>query len=187
MYLKYTKQKLGNMKCGRKFINLTGQKLGKLLVLNKFNSNPKEVRWDCLCDCGNKKNVSTHCLRNGHVKSCGCFQRKRPYESLYNKLKWVASDRCNSLNITYEEYVEFTKITQCHYCGSAIKWDKHFIHKGNSHGYKLDRKDNNKGYSKDNCVVCCSMCNFVKSDKFTYDEMLKIGPFLKEVINERQS
>ena len=35
--------------------------------------------------------------------------------------------------------------------------------------YNLDRKDNSIGYSKNNCVVCCSTCNYIKGDKFTYE------------------
>ena len=28
----------------------------------------------------------------------------------------------------------------------------------------IDRKDNNKGYTNDNCVPCCGFCNKMKMD-----------------------
>lgn len=46
--------------------------------------------------------------------------------------------------------------------------------------------NNSTGYSKENCVVCCSVCNTFKSDKFTYTEMLKLGETRKiSVRNEK--
>jgi len=44
--------------------------------------------------------------------------------------------------------------SQCYYCGKIYEQDE----------YKLgiDRKDNSKGYTVNNCVTCCRMCNFLK-------------------------
>lgn len=36
----------------------------------------KGVRWLCQCDCGNEKVVSGGKLRDGTIKSCGCFRRE---------------------------------------------------------------------------------------------------------------
>jgi hypothetical protein len=33
--------------------------------------------WECLCDCGNLKVVSSDNLVNGGTKSCGCIKRSR--------------------------------------------------------------------------------------------------------------
>ena len=38
----------------------------------------------------------------------------------------------------------------------------------------LDRKDNGKGYVVSNCVPCCDRHNRVKTDVFTYAQMLDI-------------
>ena len=40
--------------------------------------------------------------------------------------------------------------TNCYYCGDKIK------------GIGIDRLDNSIGYTKNNCVPCCSTCNFMK-------------------------
>ena len=50
---------------------------------------------------------------------------------------------------------------------------KHF----GAHGVRLtiDCKDNSLGYIKDNLILACDRCNFIKSNIFTYEEMLFIG------------
>lgn len=54
--------------------DLTGQKFGKLTVLNKnVEKSGKNSYWDCICECGNIATVSRCNLRNGHTKSCGCL------------------------------------------------------------------------------------------------------------------
>ena len=40
----------------------------------------------------------------------------------------------------------------------------------------IDRKDSSKGYSIENMVKCCLICNSIKTDMLTYQAMSKIGP-----------
>lgn len=78
----------------------------------------------------------------------------------------------------------------CHYCG--IK-ESDFVHIwGNFYGGKkrggtleVDRKDNNKGYEIDNCVLACAICNNAKSDKFTYEEFKVIGKTIEQIWRKR--
>ncbi len=39
----------------------------------------------------------------------------------------------------------------------------------------IDRKDNLKGYTPDNVVSACFVCNRIKGNFFTYEDMCKIG------------
>lgn len=60
-----------------KFIDLTGQKYGRLLVEERgpdivFPSG-KKTQWWCRCDCGNRVLANTNELRSGNTKSCGCL------------------------------------------------------------------------------------------------------------------
>ena len=43
----------------------------------------------------------------------------------------------------------------------------------------LDRVDSNKGYSKDNCVVCCYICNKMKSTLSEEQFLVHIREVLK--------
>lgn len=61
-------------------IDLTGQRFGKLVVLQKGEpritpNGTYFTRWLCQCDCGNTALVDTHKLRSGHTTSCGCAKR----------------------------------------------------------------------------------------------------------------
>lgn len=63
--------------CGcKKYIDISGQKFGKLTAIEKVNAPPKYVGlgafWRCKCDCGAENIVLSHALRNGSVQSCGC-------------------------------------------------------------------------------------------------------------------
>lgn len=64
-----------------KFKDLTGMKFGRLLVLSRaedyINKHGKPlVRWNCLCDCGNKHVTYGSSLNSGLTKSCGCLQKE---------------------------------------------------------------------------------------------------------------
>jgi hypothetical protein len=77
-------------------------------------------------------------------------------------------------------FLEFTNIKNCHYCNGDINWSEYqSINFQKSQAYNLDRKDNNLGYTKDNCVVCCGRCNLSKGDRFTYDNWKQIGEVIK--------
>lgn len=67
-----------------KMIDLTGQRFGRLAVLERSLERPaSRLRWLCQCDCGNMKIVSAKALRNRDTRSCGCLVRE------------LASKRCS--------------------------------------------------------------------------------------------
>lgn len=58
-------------------IELTGQKYGRLTVLNKTTLRKNgSVVWHCKCDCGKECDISSAGLRSGSVKSCGCLKKE---------------------------------------------------------------------------------------------------------------
>lgn len=57
--------------------DLTGQRFGMLTVVREGGKDKSKRRcWICLCDCGTYCKATTHTLRKGHKKSCGCFYTK---------------------------------------------------------------------------------------------------------------
>lgn len=76
-----------------KSVDITGQKFGRLTALyrveNKYygNNNHATAMWHCICECGNECDKSAVSLRQGKVKSCGCYfkDRIREANTLYNK------------------------------------------------------------------------------------------------------
>lgn len=55
------------------FIDLTGQKFGRLFVVQRIGTHMNSPLWLCKCDCGKYTEVVTRDLRTGNTKSCGCI------------------------------------------------------------------------------------------------------------------
>lgn len=59
------------------FIDMTGQRFGRLLVIERVESpNKKRTMWRCLCDCGNITITDGVFIRSGDTRSCGCIQKE---------------------------------------------------------------------------------------------------------------
>lgn len=57
--------------------DLTGQKFGMLLVLKRTRTDEnRNVYYECLCDCGNKKEIMSRSFKYGNAVSCGCLAKK---------------------------------------------------------------------------------------------------------------
>lgn len=95
---------------------------------------------------------------------------KTPFKRLYTKLKNSAQKKSIEVELSYEDFLEFTKIPDCYYCGDSVLW---VPHGKKAVAYNLDRRDNEKGYTKQNSVVCCKTCNFLKS-KYNSGKFLDI-------------
>ena len=144
-------------------------------------------RYSCKCECGDITEVSANNLKGGKVISCGCAlkgcNRRRPYEWLYSGMVASSKERGLTLDITYDDFAEFTKIEVCHYCTGRVWWNPHSTdHMRGEHtrSYNLDRKDSSLGYLKNNIVVCCTRCNRAKNNLFTYEEWVEIGKVIAE-------
>lgn len=62
-----------------KFIDLTGRRFGRLIVIKVADSNKYgKYKWLCKCNCGNEKVVRGGDLRSGDTQSCGCLQKEVP-------------------------------------------------------------------------------------------------------------
>lgn len=53
-------------------LDLTGQRFGRLTVLEPAANVGTKTAWLCRCDCGKDAVVATQRLRDGHRTSCGC-------------------------------------------------------------------------------------------------------------------
>lgn len=66
----------GCMHGKKKIKDLTNKKFGKLTVIKFVETSNNNVFWECLCECGNKKIVSSRRLSTGNTSSCGCLKHK---------------------------------------------------------------------------------------------------------------
>jgi hypothetical protein len=63
-----------------KVINLTGQQIGRLLVLREDKQHNGRKTWLCRCECGNEKVVSSAALNHNRTRSCGCLRAETAIE-----------------------------------------------------------------------------------------------------------
>ena len=75
---------------------------------------------------------------------------------------------------------------ECYYCGIKEEdftriWGKFYGGKTRGQKLEVDRRDNEKGYTLENCVLACSICNNAKSDKFTDEEFKEVGKSIKQI------
>lgn len=96
--------------------------------------------------------------------------------SKYQALIKRAKDRNLSHSLSYEDF-KTIKRSDCAYCGVSDLFIEYYcqVMAINTPWISIDRKDNSKGYSRDNCVPACFLCNKIKGSFFTYEEMLEIG------------
>lgn len=70
-----------------KFKDLTGQRFGRLTVIERAESKSKnnKIMWLCKCDCGNYHTTISHNLTSGLCKSCGCLHLSINWDEPLNR------------------------------------------------------------------------------------------------------
>lgn len=152
--------------CGcRRKTNRVGQRFGKWKVLDARREG-SETWAVCLCDCGTKREVLLPSLVFGASKSCGCGRGfpnpdQAPITKILDSYKRQASDMGRSWELDRETASKLLK-SDCYYCGAPprnclkSKQGFQFYYTG------IDRTENSKGYTLDNVVPACRICNLAK-------------------------
>ena len=143
-----------------KVIDLTAKKFGRLTVVSRTENKGPYVYWKCLCDCGKATVVAGSRLRSGKTKSCGCLQKTHNFKNGLSRTRLYRIYNCMK-NRCYDPNHDNYK----HYGGRGIKVCDEWLDKENgfikfynwamANGYadnlSIDKIDNDKGYSPDNC------------------------------------
>lgn len=147
-----------------KLIDLTGQKFGRLTVIERAGSDKyKNAMWLCKCDCEKQAKcvVNGSYLRKGLSQSCGCYNRELNSERMktHGESKtrlyklWVGmKKRCYNQNCNSYKYYGAEGKAVCDEWKDSFQA---FYDWSMSNGYQdnltIERIDNSKGYSPDNC------------------------------------
>lgn len=136
-------------------IDLLNSKFGRLTVLKVQKSNCL-----CKCECGNEKIVNKAMMLYGRIKSCGCLRKEVTGTRLkthglsgtltYKRWKSM-KDRCSeTTNKSYKKYREKGILVCARWLNS---FENFLIDMGDcpSKEYSLERIDNLKIYSPENC------------------------------------
>ena len=163
-----------------------GKKVNYLTIQDVVQED-KYYYYICKCDCGKETIVTTFSVLNNKTVSCGCMQyiiageknkghiganRKPDGTPSFRYLLWTykrnADKRGVYFGLSDDEFKKLTK-GNCFFCGQepnrAVKYattkrnpkyKNEYLHNG------VDRLNNSKDYTLDNCVSCCRTCNVAK-------------------------
>lgn len=154
-----------------RMIDLSGQKFGRLTVIEKAGSTKHgAIKWLCKCDCGNESIVIGDELRKGKTTSCGCYAKEIARETAKKHIAGKNKTHGKAGTLIYKEWSEMKR--RCNspkddnfknYGGRGIKvcdrWQNSFEafyedvsklpHFGEK-GYSLDRINNDGNYEPNN-------------------------------------
>ena len=142
-------------------VDLTGQRFGRWSVLERIGARGGKATWLCQCDCGNTKVVVGTLVTRGNSRSCGCIRSENAKASrtTHGESKtrlfsiWVnMRRRCEDPKVeSYKNYGQ-RGITVCpEWKNSFITFRDWAYANGYSDDLSIDRINNDKGYSPDNC------------------------------------
>jgi hypothetical protein len=156
----------------KKFKDLTGKTLNRLTVLGLYEQKDKKSYWFCKCECGSLCVIQGHKFTSETTKSCGCLQREwtakmalleptreacikrltkhgKRHSRVYTIYGQMRSRCYNSKSISYQGYGA-RGITVCDRWLESF--ENFYADMGDPpEGFSIDRIDNDKGYSPDNC------------------------------------
>ena len=144
-------------------IDLTGQRFGRLTVIKLVKINNRSC-WLCKCDCGKETySIGTH-LKSGHKRSCGCLHDDLSRERLTKMNETHGESKTRLYNIwtdikkrcyrkTFWAYDRYggRGITLCKEWHDYPTFRDWCTNNGYAENLTIDRIDNDKGYSPDNC------------------------------------
>lgn len=138
-----------------------GQRFGYLTVLGFSHTYKYKDFYKCKCDCGNEIVVYKYHLLNGHTNSCGCYHKERAKEA--KTIHGLSRKRIEVIyrgmrTRCYNKRSKFYKYYGRRGIGICKEWlndNTIFFKWAFENGYKdnltIDRIDNTKDYSPENC------------------------------------
>lgn len=173
-------------------LDRTGRRYGNVVILGRVGPDPKRGDlWKCKCDCRNVFEIHGYSFSTNKRRSCGCladavahaisFERRTYSEATRNQHYQLHKSSAKQQEVVPLEFSVWESVAKrpCHYCGETdirnytrTRHTKRFAtaltpEEVTRYDCKLngiDRVDSQRGYELENCVSCCSMCNYMKQD-----------------------
>lgn len=140
----------------------------KSKILTKFgNDRNKKDGLDRICrSC---KSIANKISRKNNPQYY--INRGRTNKQRFCVARSSAKSRGKIWKLTIDQWISVVVGNLCHYCNGDLP----------EAGGALDRKNSDFGYILNNVVPCCRICNLIKKDILTYEEMIKLAKPLKEI------
>jgi len=143
-----------------KFKEYTGLVKGKLRVIGYAGRNKNGHYWDCSCDCGKELSVSAQALLSDKKDSCGCTTRAKIIAAATKHGRTSTTEwsiwhgiRKRCLCVTDQVYHRYggRGIGLCQEWTDSFESFLRDMGPRPSMQHTVDRIDNDKGYSPENC------------------------------------
>jgi hypothetical protein len=168
------------------FINLSGVEFGRLIVTSIAKADSGgNMRWNCLCKCGNTLEANGASLRSGDSKSCGCLRDEKatkhgmsPGSGVSREYGMYSGARSRAGKTGIEFSIELQDIhipERCPYLGIELCLTNKKI---SYNSPSLDRINSSIGYTKKNIEVISYRANTIKSNASS-SELYAIADRLK--------
>ncbi|MGV4923838.1 hypothetical protein K2224_00580 [Streptomyces sp. BHT-5-2] len=164
-----------------------GDVYGRLKVIKfldrRQNNSGEWIQWvlvECSCENRTRKELRLTSLRSGNTRSCGCLARETTIaratthgdhkSRLYGV--WASmKNRCKSTTHRSAHRYSLKGITVCEEWQEYLAFRDWALANDYMDGKELDRKDNNLGYSPDNCEWVTKIENLDNRAKYLPEEL----------------
>ena len=145
---------------------LSNTRQGSIIIHNIIRTEPRKGKiWKCECDCGNVFEAATSSISNAKITQCPECGRKTNKEKSVKQLTthgksktklygvWHSMiSRCGIKTDTNYKFYGGRGISVCKsWKNDFVKFYEWAISNGYKEGLTIERKDNNKDYSENNC------------------------------------
>lgn len=178
-----------------RLVDLTGQRFGKLVVVQYAGRKGMNTMWKCQCDCGNITITTNSNLRTGSAKSCGCYKkvhsvthgatrggkRERLYKNYYGMINRCYNEHDKCFNSYGRKGIKV--------CDEWLNDFSVFRDWALSNGYQddltIDRINSNGNYEPLNCRWLTMKDNLLHKNKDSIlevnGELLTTGGWAKKI------
>lgn len=173
-----------------------GDHFSDLTVISNISERGK-YHVICRCACGNITHVSMYHLLSGNTTSCRCQQSKinnrgpglTSFRNLYSDYETNAKRRGLKFTLSLEDFTSIVGMN-CFYCGNTPQEYNRYLTKDGKQKRKdkkyktstielaiikrngIDRKNNSVGYTLENSIPCCKLCNRAKRE-ISFNEFME--------------
>lgn len=137
-------------------LELSGKVFGRWTVIDFSHKNIRgEMYWNCICECGKQRPVSSNGLTRGKSVSCGCFHKERVTTHGMTKTKTFKSWESMKQRCTNEKSPDYHRYGArgISICERWVNSFENFLSDMGERpeGLTLDRIDVNGNYEPTNC------------------------------------